>query len=130
MNPIKSAVLNFFYLFDQVFEKLLANIFIWIIFSLVYFVVLKVKDGEDENGNPKERSITIEEAFYFSATTHYTIGFGDITPNNRAGKIAVIFHIFSSWTLALIPIGLEDMIVQKYGKKYAKPLTKVGVAGF
>lgn len=120
----KNAILQILYLFDGVFEKLLANILIWACFSIIYHIVMKVKDGQDKDGNDILRSISLEEAFYFSATSHYTLGFGDYTPANRAGKIAVILHIFSSWFIALVPFGLEESIKSKINT------TKFGIAGY
>lgn len=98
---IKAPFYKIFFLFDNVFEKLIANLFIWFFFAILYFFFMEIKDKN------KTRKINFKEALYFSATSHYTIGFGDYTPVNDLGRALLVLHIFSSWFISLIPYNLQ-----------------------
>lgn len=47
---------------------------------------------------------TLENATYFTAVTHTTVGFGDITPKTQHAKNAVLLHISIVWTLFALVI--------------------------
>lgn len=100
---IKNILLGFLSMFDTPLEKLFWNIMILLLFSLLYYFFVTVRD------NDKERRLTLEEAFYFTFTVHFTVGFGDFSPINLIGRILFIFHVFLVWLINMIPLGLLNL---------------------
>lgn len=57
------------------------------------------------------------DAFYFSAVTLTTVGFGDFTPTTAASKIFTVFYIFSG-------ISLIGLFLNQWLKHHATRLNK------
>ena len=70
------------------------HIVIFLIFAILYYIL---KQPEDE-----ESLQTIEDALYFSIVTHFTVGFGDISPKSKVLRrlsmiqILLAFMFFAS----------------------------------
>ncbi len=60
------------------------------LFTLIYFYVAKYYGSERD----KKEINTMFDSFYLSATTHSTIGYGDIAPQSPILRMITIFHIF------------------------------------
>lgn len=66
-----------------------------IIFSTINFMVSK-KYGNDED---KENFKNYSDSFYYTTITHFTIGFGDISPRSRTMKMISVLHAFIAFSL-------------------------------
>lgn len=70
------------------------HIVIFLVFAILYHIL---KQPEDE-----ESLQTIEDALYFSIVTHFTVGFGDISPKSKVLRrlsmiqILLAFMFFAS----------------------------------
>ena len=66
---------------------LLNNLFVLLVFYFVYYSM----DAVDPNcfGEP----LGPGTAFYFTLTTHSTVGYGDIGPKTGKAKLAVTIHL-------------------------------------
>ena len=65
------------------------NICIIFVFTLLYYFLLTPEDF-----NSKNKMNGFIDNLYFSIITHATIGYGDISPKSKFGKLLVIFHTF------------------------------------
>lgn len=74
----------------KVIYYLISTISIILIFSLIYWSI-----GDDNNFRivSNEKQLTFLDAVYFSAESHATIGYGDITPKSVLAKTLNILHI-------------------------------------
>ncbi len=84
-------------------------IFGWILFTL--FAIIFVYSGliyqVEHPVNPKGFS-TFLDAFYFSIVTMTTVGFGDVTPISKLGRLLTVLMILTG--IALIPWQVGDLI--------------------
>jgi voltage-gated potassium channel Kch len=67
------------------------NIVVWLVFGFIYSFFIQNESDFLTVGNTKRDSFS---AIYFSASTHSTVGFGDITPHSVLLKSLVMLHIF------------------------------------
>jgi hypothetical protein len=65
----------------------LYHIIIYIIFSLIYIQL-------DETHFIGVKKKSIHDKLYFSATTHTTVGYGDISPKSRLCRNITMLHSF------------------------------------
>lgn len=98
----KNILISILSLFNKPVEKLLVNLLLLILFAILYFFFVEVKDTDNN------RKITFEEAIYFTFTTHFTIGFGNFAPANLHGRIINIIHIVLVWFVNMVPVGILD----------------------
>jgi len=94
MESLKYVVGSFLQNFDEPHEKFAWNIVILIIYSIInYFVLVKYE----------EQDLSIDQIIYFTSITHFTVGFGDITPKTTLGRIVTISHVILSWFITFVP---------------------------
>ena len=82
-------------MFDEPHEKLIFNIVLIGIFSVVY----KLIDMYDNNAFSKE--MTNFDSLYFASITNFTLGYGDILPQSKLAKMAVVVHSLLFWMVAI-----------------------------
>ena len=99
----KGYFISFLNLFDKPLEKIGANVILIIIFSIIYSLIM-LNDEREDHFN------TIEDVIYFTVTTHFTVGFGDLSPQTTMGRIAMILHVFLVWVVNMVPLGLEEIM--------------------
>ena len=82
---------NIYTLFDNFHEKLISNILLIIIFTIIYKICNNIIP------NSFNTNLSIDNAFYFSCVNNYTLGFGDVLPTHFITKMFVIIHAFLFW---------------------------------
>ena len=74
--------------FDK--HKFIYHLMIITLFTFIYYYVAKEYGTERD----KREISSIFNSFYLSATTHSTIGYGDIAPQSHLLRTITIIHIF------------------------------------
>jgi len=64
------------------------------------------------------------DAFYFSAMTMLTVGYGDITPQSFTGKIAAVVFAFVAVGIALYSVNMLARLTFKHSIEDARWLKK------
>jgi len=91
---MKSYLLAKKYILDRMDtkkEKFISVIFINTIFSFLYYAISQY------DTNQFGIKLPLLESFYFSTTTMFTIGMGDITPIGKTAKVLVIIQTLLFW---------------------------------
>lgn len=99
---------------DEPMEKLFWNLAIIIIWVFLNWLLFKL-EGDSE------QQLSFGDALYYTVTTHFTIGFGDITPIGPLTRTIYYFHIFLVWFINMVPAGLTVFEDLKTVKKDVKP---------
>jgi hypothetical protein len=81
--------------FDEPHEKLIFNLLLIALFSIIY----KVIDIYDKNAF--SQPLQYSDSLYFSSITNFTLGYGDILPKSILAKTAVVLHSFLFWMVAI-----------------------------
>lgn len=79
-------------------KKIIYNIINTFIFSIIYYVISKYNSKAFS-----EINIKYTQLLYFSATTNFTLGFGDILPISSLAKFFVIVQSIIFYTITIIP---------------------------
>lgn len=82
--------------FDDALEKFLWNLVLMLIFAGIYFITF---DTFEE----KDNKLSLTDSIYFSGISHFTLGYGDITPKSKITRMIVVFHALLVWSIALVP---------------------------
>ena len=81
------------------------HILVILLFTIVYKLISDIEYQEKQHSIKKivgRRTLnkeSLEEILYFSVVTHFTIGFGDIVPETKLMRRAVICHVLIAFTL-------------------------------
>ena len=75
------------------FSLLTLILFIFCSSSLYYVIEKKANDSDHDHDNQIE---SYNDALYFTMITLSTIGYGDVVPRTRAGKVLNVLFILSS----------------------------------
>ena len=92
MNYIKNINLEVNLLRKHLFKHLL----VIFIFTIIYQKFAKIYGTKED----KENFENFENTLYFTTVTHFTIGYGDISPKSKMLKRLVILHIIVAFLLA------------------------------
>ena len=79
-------------------KKIIFNLINTFIFSIIYYVTGKI----DKNAFSK-KNITYLESLYFSATTNFTLGFGDFLPVSHVMRFVVILQSIIFYYITIVP---------------------------
>jgi voltage-gated potassium channel len=71
------------------------HIIIVLVFSFLYYKVSKHSD----NINDRKKYNSFEDCLYFTIVTHFTVGFGDITPESPVLRRLCMLQIFLAYIL-------------------------------
>lgn len=82
--------------FDEAFEKFAWNLVLMLIFAGIYFISFNKLEE-------KENKLSPLDSIYFSGISHFTLGYGDITPKSKLIRMIVVFHALLVWSIALVP---------------------------
>jgi hypothetical protein len=75
--------------------------------------------------------LSLSDAFYFSIVTVTTVGYGDISPSNIAGKVLSILLILTGvGTFLGVVANATEMMLQKHAKKVRMEKLKMVIAAF
>jgi ABC-type multidrug transport system permease subunit len=106
-------------LFDEASEKFVWNLIIIGVFTIINYILYVYHE--------ERKDFTIYDAFYYTISTHFTLGFGDIIPKSVIGKMMVFLHAFLVWAINLVsPQKVSKYVVSStVGKSKVVP-----IAGF
>jgi len=65
------------------------------IFSAIYWQLAKTHGTKDD----KKHFLNFEDSFYYTTITHFTIGFGDISPEAKYLRRLTLVHVFIAFIL-------------------------------
>jgi len=74
-------------------ELLLLHLAIIVLFTFIYYNVSK--KSEEDKPNFK----TLEDSLYYTIITHFTIGFGDVSPKSKTMRRLTMLQAFIAFTL-------------------------------
>jgi len=77
-------------------KTIMSHLIVIIIFSLIYHYVLEPKDFS--NGETLNNYM---DTLYFTMVTHSTLGYGDIYPKTKIGRLFITCHIAAVLVLIL-----------------------------
>jgi hypothetical protein len=77
--------------------QIIIILFFWSIHMLLY----NEDVGHYKGINPKN---WVFDLFYFTTSTHSTVGYGDITPSKIASRLTAVFHQLVLIFLALLTV--------------------------
>lgn len=66
-----------------------------VLFTVIYYYAAKYYGNHKDQENFKD----FENSFYYTVITHFTIGFGDITPKSRIMRYTTILHVIIAFSL-------------------------------
>ncbi len=66
-----------------------------LIFAVIYYFAAKKFGSKDE----KEEFKGVNDCLYFSCITHFTVGFGDITPRTNIMRFLTILQVLVAFAL-------------------------------
>jgi len=104
---------------DETHEKIFWNINIILIFTLINWVIYNFVEDI-----PEDKKLSVGDAFYYTMTTHFTIGFGDIMPMGPWTRLIYYFHIVLVWFINMVPAGLTVFEELRKTQKEAFPRTR------
>jgi uncharacterized membrane protein len=81
-------------------KLLIIHVLCIILFSYIYFIVAQ-KQGSKKD---KENFQSLEDSLYYTTITHFTIGFGDISPESKIMRRITMVQ-------ALIAFSLMNVII-------------------
>ncbi len=87
---------------DEPLEKIFWNIFLLVVVTILNWIIMNAETNE-ENG---EEKLSFGDAFYYTITCHFTIGFGDIGPRGSWSRLIYYLHISMVWFINMVPAGL------------------------
>lgn len=80
---------------DELDEKLIANSVVLILYTVINYFILVIYE---------EQKLSFSDVIYFTFITHFTVGYGDISPKSNLGRTLTFIHVFITWFINLIPI--------------------------
>jgi hypothetical protein len=89
--------MNLIYLKSMVEKHLLKHLICIIFFTILYLEITKIYGSEEDKKNFSE----FENTLYFTTVTHFTIGYGDLSPQSKMLKRLVILQIISAFLFTL-----------------------------
>lgn len=75
-------------------EFLLHHLILIFIFSIIYFIIAN-KYGRLED---KENFTNYSDSLYYTTITHFTVGFGYITPKSKILKYLTMLHVVLAYS--------------------------------
>ena len=81
---------------DEPHEKLIFVTFFILSFGIINYLV-SMFDEKSYN-----KKLSIKDAIYFSSTSLFTLGFGDIYPVKDVSRFFVIFQAYLFWLIVII----------------------------
>lgn len=92
MKIIKNSMIN---LLKKQNEFLPFHLLLILVFSLFFYFYSPYTDNTQDIENYKEYFQTL----YYTMITHFTIGFGEITPKSKSLRMATMIHVFLTFLL-------------------------------
>lgn len=87
--------LKLFHLIKKQNILLSYHLLLILLFSLIFYFFAPYS-GNDED---MKSYATYFQTLYYTTTTHFTIGFGDITPKSSLLRLSTMIHIFLTFLL-------------------------------
>ena len=70
-----------------------------IILILIFTTIFNLYSPYCDNEEDKKNFSSFFQTFYFTTVTHFTVGFGDITPKSYIFRLLTMCHIFLTFLL-------------------------------
>lgn len=70
-----------------------------IILIIIFTIIFNLYSPYCNNDEDKKNFTSFFQTFYFTTVTHFTVGFGDITPKSNVLRSFTICHIFLTFLL-------------------------------
>jgi uncharacterized membrane protein len=74
---------------------LITNVICIIIFSYIYYMIAQTQGSQKDKENFK----TLEDSLYYTTITHFTIGFGDISPESKTMRRLTMLQVLIAFLL-------------------------------
>ena len=99
MNKIQNFI-KYMSTHKEVQKILITHFAIIVIFAIIY----KEINNNDLKSFSNEKKMDMFDAFYFSAITHTTVGFGDISPETKYAKLSSMTHVLLVFFIGFLEI--------------------------
>ena len=76
-------------------QLLFAHIITIIIFSIIYYFIAPIKGSKKDQENFQ----SMENSLYYTTITHFTVGFGDISPESQIMRRLTILQVLIAFVL-------------------------------
>ena len=95
--------------------SLLALIFLWVVFLILGFALTHWGCGSPVTPIGGERSFLSD--LYFSGTTFFTLGLGDLTPHSQIARVLVVLEAGTGLGFIAIVIGYVPVIYASFSRR-------------
>ncbi len=95
--------------------SLLLLLVVWALGIMFSFAVLQwsISPGLNASGDP----VSLFEALYFSGTTFFTLGLGDIAPASMLAKLLTVFEAGLGFAFLAVVVGYLPVIYQAFSRR-------------
>ena len=82
----------------------LLDIMPWSSVFVIFAIIYKEINNNNLKSFSNEKKMSMFDAFYFSAITHTTVGFGDISPETKYAKLSSMIHVLLVFFIGFLEI--------------------------
>lgn len=95
--------------------SLLALLFVWALSVVLGFAMIHWAMGSNLGGGVDHSSFLTD--FYFSGTTFFTLGLGDIAPIGRVARVITVFEASIGFGMLALVIGYLPVLYQAFSRR-------------
>ena len=89
---------------DRALDFLLFQGIVYLFFFIFNIVIMTIKGKRCFNGLCEDDNCIVVDAFYYTTSTHTSIGFGDITPKEKWVRVSASIHMLFVFVLIILEI--------------------------
>jgi len=79
---------------DNIQDYLLTQLIVIILFSIIYYITNRFQDEEERLFE------SYFDCIYFTIVTHFTVGYGDISPKTKLHRTITMFQIITAFIVS------------------------------